>query len=215
DQFAYNEKKREELRNQLLIQDKFVIGHVGRFSPVKNHKYLLEILEACMEQMKQKEVILLLVGDGPLREEIMEQAIAKGLSSHVIFVGNQREVWDYYQAMDFFLLPSFYEGLPGTAIEAQCSGLPCILSDTITREAGVTDLLIYKDIRDNATEWADYIIDNKITKCESIKSYIEINATIDAECARRSYVKEVEAVGFNVKLQAKEMMQLYTKKTKW
>ncbi len=200
EQFAYDVKKREEIRYNLMIQDKFVVGHVGRFSPVKNHEYLLDVLEALVENNKKnpsqerKEVVLLLVGDGPLREEIMEKTAARGLSAQVLFVGNQKNVWEYYQAMDCFLLPSFYEGLPGTAVEAQCSGLPCILSDTITNEAAVTELVSYKSIKSSPKEWANCIMT------------VEVNA-------RRSYVEEVRAAEFDVKLQAVELMCYYKERT--
>ena len=198
DKFKYDEETREQIRYELGIQDKFVIGHVGRFSHMKNHKYMLQILEQCLKIEKEKrlsETVLMFLGDGELKEEIMEQAVAMGISSRVLFMGNRRDVYRYYQAMDFFLLPSYYEGLPGTAVEAQASGLPGIMSDTVTDEAVVTGLLQMRSIREDASCWAEEIMKHNQTKADNNQ--------------RASYAEEVKQASFDVKEQAKRMQEFY------
>ncbi|MBQ6886394.1 MAG: glycosyltransferase family 1 protein [Lachnospiraceae bacterium] len=193
ERFVYNEQVRKTMRESLHIgENDFVIGHVGRFVPVKNHEYLLQILEACLE--KEKSAKLLLIGDGGLRQSIAEKAENMQLSDHIIFAGNQKKVEDFYQAMDFFLLPSFYEGLPGTAIEAQTSGLPGILSEWITEEAIITDLMKQKSIELPAKEWADAILERK-------------------PYCRKTRVEEVKQAGFDAGEQAKRLSQFYLEAT--
>lgn len=195
DQFAYDSKIREEVRYELGLTDKFVIGHVGRFSPMKNHAYLLEILEACIERERKlglPETVLLLLGDGEEKERIRELTIEKGMTSRVLFLGNRRDVYRFYQAMDFFLLPSFYEGLPGTAIEAQASGVPGILSDAVTSQAVVTDIMKQMSIKEDAGAWADMIMLQKGTDTD-----------------RAACVALVKQAGFDVKTQAKRIQEFY------
>ncbi len=191
EKFAYNAAVRAALREKLGLGDRdFVIGHVGRFDTVKNHAYMLEILAACLK--KNASVKLLLVGDGSLRGEMEQKAKHLGIAESVIFAGNRKNIYDYYQAFDFFILPSFYEGLPGTAIEAQVSGLHGILSDRITTEALVTDLMRMKSIDLPPEEWADEIL------------------AADTD-NRASKVPEVRAAGFDVKEQAKRLSDFYMK----
>ncbi|MBR5579172.1 MAG: glycosyltransferase family 1 protein [Lachnospiraceae bacterium] len=195
EKFAFDENMRNRIRKELGVADKFIIGHVGRFSHMKNHKYMLQILEECIRLEKEKklpETILMFLGEGELQEEIREQAVAMGLSSRVMFMGNQKEVWQYYQAMDYFLLPSFYEGLPGTAIEAQASGLPGILSDTVTGEAVITELLQRRSIKEKPSLWAREILE------KSRKAY-----------DRSSYAEIVKEAAFDVKEQAKRLQTFY------
>lgn len=189
ERFAYSADTRARLRTALGINDdELVIGHVGRFDAVKNHAYMLEILAACLKT--RASVKLLLVGDGSLRARIGQQAERMGIAAHVIFAGSQKNVQDYYQAFDFFILPSFYEGLPGTAIEAQVSGLKGLLSDRITTEALVTDLMRMKSIDAPPQEWAR-----------------EILAADTGN--RKSRVDEVRAAGYDVKRQAENLSDFY------
>lgn len=189
DNFAFEQRKREEIREQLGIKkDTFVIGHVGRFDDMKNHSYLLDILAEYLTL--QKDCCLVLVGEGPLRQSMEEKAKKLQIEEHVIFTGRQSKVADYYQVFDFFLLPSFYEGLPGTAIEAQANGLRGIISDSVTSECVITELMTQKSIELPAKEWAE-----------------EIYARRDYE--RKSHVKEVSDAGFNVMDQVKWLKNFY------
>lgn len=196
DKFVFDDKIRKQIRYELGISDKFVIGHVGRFSHMKNHKYMLQILEQCIDmerEQKLPETVLMFLGDGELKEEIYSQAVEMGISSRVLFMGNKKDVYRYYQAMDYFLLPSLYEGLPGTAIEAQASGLPGILSDTVTAEAVVSDLLTMRSIKEKPELWAKEII-------EESKKEITL---------RVRYAEVVKQASFDVKEQAKRMQEFY------
>jgi len=196
DKFKFNKETRDKIRYELGVSDKFIIGHVGRFSHMKNHRFMLQILEQCIKIEKEKklpECVLMFLGDGELKEEIMEQAVAMGISSRVLFMGNRRDVYRYYQAMDYFLLPSLYEGLPGTAIEAQASGLPGIMSDTVTSEAVVTDLLQMRSIKEDAALWAEEIMKRNWELPEDRISYAEV----------------VKQASFDVKEQARKMQNFY------
>lgn len=204
DKFKFNKEVREEIRYELGIKDKFVIGHVGRFSHMKNHKYMLQILEQCIRMEKKRglsETVLMFLGDGDLKEEIMEQAVAMGISSRVLFMGNKRDVCRYYQAMDYFLLPSLYEGLPGTAVEAQASGLKGIMSDSVTAEAVVTDLIQMRSIKEEPKIWAEEIM-------RASQKQIE-DSCGDEEVRRSSYAEVVKQASFDVKEQAKRMQEFY------
>lgn len=213
DKFAFDNETRNKIRYELGITDKFVIGHVGRFSHMKNHKYMLQIMEQCIKIEKEKklpETVLMFLGDGELKEEIMEQAVSMGLSSRVLFMGNKKDVYRYYQVMDYFLLPSLYEGLPGTAIEAQASGLPGIISDTVTDEAVVTDLLQMRSIKEDPLLWAGEIMKvNQNNK--SAGEFVEEGSNIaEREIKKRGgYAELVKQASFDVKEQAKKMQEFY------
>ena len=209
DKFKYDEETRNEIRYELGIDDKFVVGHVGRFSHMKNHKYMLEILNQCIKIEKEKslpDTVLMFLGDGELKEEIMEQAVAMGISSRVLFMGNKRDVYRYYQAMDFFLLPSLYEGLPGTAVEAQASGLPGIMSDSVTAEAVVTDLIQMRSIKEDAGMWAEEIrkASEKMAILHEESDSYKVNTK-----KRSEYADVVRQASFDVKEQAKRMQEFY------
>lgn len=136
--FVYDAQAREVLRDKLGIKrDAFVIGHVGRFRHQKNHRFLLSIFA---EVLKEKaNAVLLLIGDGEMLQEIRALAVELGVSDRVVFAGVRNDVNKLYSAMDVFCLPSYYEGMPLVAWEAQSNGLPCLFADTITREAAVKD----------------------------------------------------------------------------
>lgn len=154
--FAFDEKKRQEARAALEITDKLVLGHVGRFDYQKNHPYLLEVFaEVCK---KRSDAVLLLLGDGGARQAMEERCRELGIADRVKFLGNQKDTERYYRAMDVFLLPSFYEGLPGVLVEAQAAGLACLVSDTVTREAEATDLVSWLSIDEPPKRWAEEVL---------------------------------------------------------
>lgn len=212
DKFKYDEEIRNQIRYELGIQNKFVIGHVGRFSHMKNHKYMLQILEQCIQLEKEKglpETVLMFLGDGELKEEIMEQAVAMGISSRVFFMGNKRDVNRYYQAMDYFLLPSLYEGLPGTAVEAQASGLPGIMSDSVTAEAVVTDLIQMRSIKEEPLIWAKEIMKTSEIVSGVLCKTESGNSSTTGMKDRSCYAQVVREASFDVKEQAKRMQKFY------
>lgn len=153
--FIYDPGRRDEMRTKLGLTGQLVIGHVGRFDRQKNHPYLIDVFARLCEI--RQDAVLLLLGEGIGMESAREKCRALGIAEKVRFAGNQKRTEDYYQAMDIFLLPSFYEGLPGVLVEAQAAGLKCFVSDTVTREAKATDLVTYLSIRRPAGDWAQKI----------------------------------------------------------
>ncbi|MBD5488020.1 MAG: glycosyltransferase family 1 protein [Lachnospiraceae bacterium] len=154
-EFTYDPKVRAQMRKQLGLKEELVIGHVGRFNYQKNHPYLIDIFAKLCEI--RQNAVLLMLGEGSDQENIREKCRMLGIENKVRFLGNQRRPQDYYQAMDIFLLPSFFEGLPGVLVEAQAAGLRCFVSDTVTREAAATELVTYLSIEQPAGVWAKQI----------------------------------------------------------
>lgn len=155
-QFAFDEAKRNKLREELGLQNSFVIGHVGRFMKQKNHDFLVDIFA---EVAKRKEnARLLLIGDGPLRKQIEDKVQALGLTDRVIFTGVRSDVADLYNAMDLFLLPSFYEGLPVVGVEVQANGLPFLCSSNVTKEILISDRIELLDLEIGVHAWAERIL---------------------------------------------------------
>ena len=156
EKYSRNDHDRELLRKQLNIQEnETLLGFVGRLEEQKNPLFLLEILkELSVVGSKYK---LLLLGDGSFRAEMQNRAKDLFLEEKVIFLGIQKEVAQWYSAMDFFLLPSFFEGLPVVAIEAQAGGLPCFLSDSITKETDISGNITFLSIRQGGKVWAEAI----------------------------------------------------------
>lgn len=166
--FKYNDKKRKRIRNELNIDNKIVLGHVGNFNRQKNHEFIINLLEKIL--LKNKNIVLLLIGDGILRGYIEKMVEEKGLDDNVLFLGKKENVQDYYSAMDIFILPSLYEGLPMVGVEAQCSGLPILFSNSITKEAGLTN---YKfiDLKLGTKKWKEEFENVKLpSKEERIKA---------------------------------------------
>ena len=156
DQYGFNADMRCRIRSEFgLSDDTTIIGHVGRFMTQKNHAFLLEVFS---EYLKiNGKSILMLVGGGELESAIKQKASELGIADRIIFTGVRSDVPALLSAMDVFVFPSLYEGMPNTVIEAQATGLPCIVADTITREADITGLVHYLPLGD-ASEWADYIV---------------------------------------------------------
>ena len=163
DKFKYDEKIRKQKRKELNINDStLVIGHIGRFVAQKNHTFLIDIFNEVHKQ--NQDSLLMLVGQGPLMNEIQEKVNNLGLKDSVIFLGQRNDVNELYQAMDVFALPSLYEGLGMVLIEAQCAGLPCVASTEVPKVARVTQNLQFADLSFNQLEWANCIL-------KSLKNY--------------------------------------------
>lgn len=141
DKYRYDPEKRDALRKELGVEDKKVIGHIGRFCYQKNHALLIDIFAEVAKQ--EKDALLMLIGEGELEQEIREKVHALGLDGKVLFLGKRADAYRYYQAMDLFLLPSRYEGLPVVGVEAQAAGLPCVFSGNVTEEAKLLDTTVY------------------------------------------------------------------------
>lgn len=158
DKFAYNPISREAIRAELGIKDdQFVIGHIGRFTPQKNHFFLMNAFEKVVRE--RSDSVLLLAGDGELRVSVERWAAEHGITNSVRFLGQRNDANCLYQAFDVFVLPSLYEGLPLSAVEAQYSGLPCLLSDRITSEVEVSEGVNFLSVDGNEDQWAEAILD--------------------------------------------------------
>lgn len=155
--YAVNAKTAAEVRQELGVPgDAFVVGHVGRFAPPKNHKFIVRIFA---EVAKVKpDAFLLFVGDGDLRKETEELTVDLGIRNRVIFAGMRTDVNRVLQAMDVFLFPSTYEGLPLSIIEAQAAGIPCLISDKVPIECRKTDLVRQLSLQESPDVWKDAVI---------------------------------------------------------
>ena len=152
--FCYDVEKRGRIRTQFGLEDSVVFGPIGRFFEQKNHAFLIDIFCEISKQCENAK--LMLVGDGELKEQISQKVLDKGLKDKVIFTGVQEDVVPFYQAMDVFLFPSLYEGLGMVAVEAQATGLPCVISDKVSKKCILTaDLVSVCNLSDDAAIWAD------------------------------------------------------------
>ena len=156
DKFRYDETIREKKRKELGINDELVFGHVGRISYQKNHKFLIEIFSEILR--KNSNGLLLLIGVGEKEEEVRKQIEGLGISNKVRFLGNRSDVYELYQAMDAFILPSFFEGIPVVGVEAQYAGLPCFFSDKVPGEVAFSGNCSFISLNKNSSQWADGIL---------------------------------------------------------
>lgn len=158
DKFRFNPESRKKIREKLGLHNEILIGHVGRFAYQKNHEYLIKVFKQLLSQVNN--VKLILVGEGELEESIKEQARQDNLTDNVIFYGTSHVVNQLLQAMDVFVLPSYFEGLPIGGVEAQAAGLPVIFSNKITQEAKISDNVIFLPIDSNSIQlWVAGIIE--------------------------------------------------------
>ena len=154
--YKFSEEARENLRKELDVEDNFVIGHVGRFNFQKNHEFLIDVFA---EVKKQKSnAVLVLIGKGELEERVKEKVKTLGLEDSVMLLGVRDNVSQLLSAMDIFVFPSLFEGMPNTVVEAQTNGLPCVVSTNITREVEITDLVCFKSLEEHPQKWAECII---------------------------------------------------------
>lgn len=157
DVYHYDENGRMKIRKELGISNRtLVVGHVGRLHKQKNHQFLLHVFQNILQ--KNPDAVLLLVGKGELEDSIKAKTVELGVEKQVIFLGVRSDIPALLSAMDVFVFPSLYEGMPNTVIEAQATGLPCVIADTITREANITGLVRYLPLG-NANEWARVALD--------------------------------------------------------
>lgn len=160
--FKFDQTKRMNIRKEFNFGEDILIGHVGRLSPVKNHFFMLEVLRELIA--KKFECKLLFVGDGEIKEELIAKINTMNLQDKVFLTGNRSDVDAILSALDIFIFPSFNEGLPLTLVEAQVSNLPCLVSDTITKEVWINKNMWYLSLEEGPTEWANKVIDSYINK---------------------------------------------------
>lgn len=195
EKYRFSEEVRSEYRKKLNVENNLVIGHIGRFMPQKNHKFLIDIFSEIYK--KRSDAILILIGNGELFDNIKQYVEKKQLSKVVRFYGTTNEVPQILQAMDCFLFPSFFEGLPVVGVEVQASGLPFVLTDTITKEVNFSDSVNYLSLEDEPEKWADCVI-----KCSELKRN------------RSEYPEIVKKAGFDISEETKKLTSLYEKYAK-
>lgn len=188
--YIFNEIKRKEYRDRLKIDNEIVIGHIGRFDPQKNHKFLIDIFKEINNINPKTKLVL--VGVGTLMDKIKSYVNELNLSDSVLFLGLRDDVPDLLQTMDVFLFPSLYEGLPVTLVEAQASGLSCIISDKVPIECKITDLVYQLSLNDDVKIWAE-------------KS-LELSKT-----TRQDTFSQIEKAGYDISSNAKKLQEFYLK----
>ena len=184
----FDSAERQRIRAELGVEDKPVVGHVGRFALQKNHRFLIEVF-AALRQL-EPDAQLVLVGEGELVDEVLEQVDRLELEDCVHYLGTRRDVPALMSAFDVLLLPSFFEGLPVVGVEAQAAGLPVVTSTGVTRELPMERLATYLPLSDTAAQWA-----------QAVQSALSV--------PRRDTRVEMTAAGYDVRTAAWEMQQRY------
>lgn len=192
DKFYYDLSIREYYREQYNIgKDEYILGSVGNFNPSKNHSFMIDVLRELLK--KNPKFKLLLVGAGPLENELRKKINELNLNDRIIFAGIQSNVNDFYNMMDYFIFPSFYEGLGISIIEAQATGLPSFTSkDRVPNEVAATKLVKFLPLEDNPEQWANEIIRNT-----------------EVFWTRRSYREEILSAGYSVDDVAEKLQNIY------
>lgn len=204
DRYKFDTEARRALRAEAGIPEgAVVLGFVGRLFAQKNPLYLVKILHA-VKQKISADVKLLIVGDGELMEDVRSAASDLGIASDIVCVGRQENVASWYSAMDAMLLPSLWEGLPLVGVEAQAAGLPCFLSDNITEETVLTDLVHFCHLTENGENWAEQIIkslDRSEDRCQYAVRVAQSGFSIAnaANLLRKLYFSKEDSQGVNGK----------------
>lgn len=159
DLFAFSEENRSFIRGKFNLNDKFVVGHTGRLCDVKNQSFLLDLMPEILK--KRADAVLLLLGDGSDRKMLEEKAKVLKLDGNVIFAGSVTDVNKYLSAMDVFVFPSLYEGMPLSILEVQANSLPCIISDTVPDDVFLTDLIHPLSLKSDKSEWVNAVVNAK------------------------------------------------------
>lgn len=192
EKFRFNDSTRKTYRKELGINDEeIVIGHVGRFNYIKNQSFLLELVKS-LEKQQPNKFKLLLVGDGPMVDEVKDKCNSLELEDSVMILGNRKDVANLLMAMDVFCMPSLYEGFPIVSMETQASGLPTIISSNVSTEVKLTDLVSFLPIDRGVELWTDEVV--KI-----------VNNSRD----RKSYADKIKDAGYDIRRSAKMLEDIY------
>lgn len=184
---------REKLRKQMNCEDSLVIGNVGAFLPAKNHVFMINVFEELIKSIPN--ATLLFVGDGPEKSKMEELVREKELSNKVIFLGVRKDLQELYSAMDLFWFPSLYEGFGNVVLEAECSGLPCLLSDCIPLDAMIVDNAVSFGLDKPLSEWAK--------KIKDVSTMQKLNRSMCYE--------DIDELGFSVGNEIKRIQELYSR----
>ncbi len=187
--YRYDALIRQKIRKQWNLEDALVIGHVGRFSKVKNHRFLLKVFRECLTQNGKAK--LLLVGDGSEKEQMCRLARKLGIEKQVLFVGVRKDIPKLLQVMDVFVFPSRHEGLAIAVVEAQAAGLPCVISKEMPEECVVTgNLVTALDLEMSPEKWAKVILEK-------------------ARMQRTDRSVEIKKAGYDIKREAEKLQEFY------
>ena len=189
EKYKFNEQTRDSLRAKYGLTNQFVIGHIGRFMSQKNHTFLIDIFYEVVKRQHNSK--LLLIGDGPLYDEIVNKVHTLNLDDKVVFTGVKQNAYDYYNAMDVFVLPSLYEGLPVVGVEAQANGLPIVTSDTVTRDLNIAGGVDYLSLGETASFWANHIVH------------------LDTQIDRGAYFYKIKNSAFDIEAEAHKLERIY------
>ena len=184
--YVYKEQVRQKMRAQLGVSDELVIMHVGNFTKPKNHEFIINVFEQLILNGINAKLVLVGADTSVEHNQMRIQAIVneKMLADKVIFLGTRDDVYNVLQAGDVFLFPSIFEGLPGAVVEAQASGLPCVLSDTITKEVIILDSTIMLSLQTSPAMWAKRVeqlagYERKNTLMEMKQAGFDIHSVVD------------------------------------
>ena len=187
--YSYDPQKAAAVRKELGLEDKLVVGHIGRFCYQKNHDFLIDIFNEIHKQ--RQEAVLLLIGEGELEQDIRNKVKKLGLTDSVCFMGKQKDTSKFYQAMDCFVLPSRYEGLGVVAIEAQACSVPVICSTAVPKDAKITSSVKFIGLDESSSNWADCVLD-------VIKTQV-----------KRNEREEVRKAGYDIEVEAQKLTDFY------
>lgn len=187
--YSYDPQKAAAARKELGLEDKLVVGHIGRFCYQKNHDFLIDIFNEIHKQ--RQEAVLLLIGEGELEQDIRNKVKKLGLTDSVRFMGKQKDTSEFYQAMDCFVLPSRYEGLGVVAIEAQACSVPVICSTAVPKDAKITSSVKFIGLDESSSNWADCVLD-------VIKTQV-----------KRNEREEVRKAGYDIEVEAQKLTDFY------
>lgn len=192
--YSYDLKIRQEVRQKFFLNKSFVIGHIGRFSYQKNHEFLIDIFAAVYKRNPSARLLLIgdVVGDDSFLKKVKERVAFYHLDHVVKFLGMREDVPDLLQAIDCFVLPSHFEGLPLVGIEAQAVGLQCFFSDTITKELDITSNAHFISLNSTPEQWADEILKH-------------------SKSLRRDMSEEIRASGYDIEEEINKIIAFYTR----
>ena len=190
EKFKFDNSIRESIRLKMGWSNKKIIGHIGRFNEQKNHKFILEVFKKICEEDKQYHLVL--VGKGEEEENIRKKINEYELNNKVSFLGIRDDVENLYQGMDLFMFPSLFEGLPVVLVETQASSLPCLISNSITKEVDFLPIIYRMDLKNSIEEWANCAIN-----------------ILNSNKIRSNDISELKNSGYDINITAKEIETFY------
>ena len=188
--FKFDLEIRNSMREKYGLKNEVVWGHVGRFDPVKNHDFLIKLFSYYYIQHPNSKLVL--IGDGYEKQRIIEMCEKIGLRNSVIFAGIQNDVSPFYQMMDVYLMPSIYEGVSLTAVEAECSGLPCVFSSTISKEIDLRNNVLHCSLNKGFDVWIQ-----------------AVNSLLIKDNPREKAYEDIIKKGYDVKSTCSQLMKIY------